>query len=103
VDAANESVALTAAQAQMLNRQLAALRHELNNRLSVIVAAAEIIRNKPDMTPRMLQILVEQPAKITALVEEFSAHFERALGLRRQQPQDTSRSGSQRSTEGAPT
>jgi len=76
----------------MLSRQLATMRHDINNHLYLIVAAAEIIRHKPELTPKMLPTFVEQPAKITALVEEFSGQFERALGLTRGQPPDTSHS-----------
>jgi len=90
VDTLDQPVALTAAQVQTLNVQLATMRHEINNRLSLIVAAAEIMRHKPDMTPRMLPTFLEQPAKVTQLVEEFSAHFERAFGLTRQKPQEAS-------------
>jgi len=77
----------------MLNQQLATMRHEINNHLSLIVAAAEIMRHKPELTTKMLHTFVEQPAKITALVQEFSGHFERALGLRRREPPDLSQSG----------
>jgi hypothetical protein len=93
VDATDQPVVLTAAQAQTLKRQLATMRREINNRLSLIVAAAEIMRRRPHLTPKMLPTFVEQPAKITAFVEEFSGHFERALGLTRRQPLDLSQSG----------
>jgi len=76
-------VTLTVAQLDELNRKLANMRHDINNNLSLIVAAMELIRHKPQMTERMLTTLGEQPAKIGDAVGKFSTEFERALGITR--------------------
>jgi len=79
----NQPVTLTVAQLDELNRKLANMRHDINNNLSLIVAAVELIRHKPQMTERMMTTLGEQPAKITDALGKFSAEFERALGITR--------------------
>jgi hypothetical protein len=78
-----EPVTLTIAQLEELNRKLANMRHDINNNLSLIVAAMELIRHKPQMTERMLTTLSEQPAKIGDAVGKFSSEFERTFGITR--------------------
>lgn len=78
-----EPVTLTATQLDELNRKLANMRHDINNNLSLIVAAMELIRHKPQMTERMMATLGEQPAKIGDAVNKFSAEFERTFGITR--------------------
>jgi hypothetical protein len=78
-----EPVTLTVAQLDELNRKLANMRHDINNNLSLIVAAMELIRHKPQMTERMLTTLSEQPAKIGDALGKFSSEFERTLGITR--------------------
>jgi len=74
-------VTLTPEQIKELNQKLSHMRHEINNQLSLVVAALELIRLKPDLRERMLDTMGQQPPKITAEVAKFSAEFERALGL----------------------
>ena len=74
---------MTVAQLDELNRHLSHMRHDINNYLSLIVAAAELIRHKPQMADRMMATLSEQPAKIAESVTKFSHEFERALGITR--------------------
>lgn len=78
-----EPVTLTAEQIAELNSRLADMRHDINGHLSVIVAAVELMRHKPDATPRLLASLGEQPAKITETIKKFSGECERALGITR--------------------
>ncbi len=78
-----EPVTLTVAQMDQLNRKLAVMRHDINNNLSLIVAALELIRHKPQMTERMMATLGEQPAKIGEALNKFSSDFERTLGITR--------------------
>jgi hypothetical protein len=78
-----EPVTLTVAQLDELNRKLANMRHDINNNLSLIVAAMELIKHKPQMTERMMATLGEQPAKIGDAVGKFSAEFERTLRISR--------------------
>ena len=79
----SEPVTLSVEQLEQLNRDLANLRHDVNNTLSLIMAAVELIRYKPHMTERMMTTLVEQPPKIINSIGKFSAEFERTFGISR--------------------
>ncbi len=79
----SEPVNLTVEQVQELNQKLSSLRHDINNHLSLIMAATELIRHKPQMAERMMDTLVEQPPKITAAISKFSAEFETTFGITR--------------------
>ena len=76
-------VTLTVEQIAELNRKLSSMRHDINNHLSLIIAAVELIRHKPDTADRMLATLVEQPPQIVGHLAKFSAEFERTLGITR--------------------
>jgi hypothetical protein len=79
----SQPVTLTVEQVAELNRKLSNMRHDINNQLSAIVAALELIRYKPDAQERMMTTLGEQPMKIAATLGKFSAEFEQALGITR--------------------
>ena len=74
-------VSLTPEQIEELNRKLSEMRHDVNNHLSLVVAALELIRHKPEVRDRMVATLIEQPPKIIAEVNKFSADFEKAFGI----------------------
>ncbi len=76
-------VTLTVEQVDHLNRQLSTMRHDINNQLSLIVAAAELIRMNPDMVKRMSATLAEQPPKISEGMARFTNEFEKLLGITR--------------------
>ena len=78
-----QPVTLSVEQIGELNRCLATMRHDINNQLSLIAAAAEIIRFNPDMAQRMAVTLSEQPPKITDKLSKFSAEFEVMIGITR--------------------
>ena len=46
-------------------------------------SAIELIRTRPQMADRMMATLVEQPAKISAALNKFSAEFEQLFGISR--------------------
>ena len=79
----SQPVQLSVEQIQDLTQKLSVLRHDINNQLSLILAASELIRHKPQMTDRMMATVVEQPPKITASIAKFSAEFEHAFGITR--------------------
>ena len=79
----SQPVTLTVEQLTDLNRKLSAMRHDINNHLSLIIAASELIRHKPQTADRMVATLVEQPPKIAEALTAFSAAFEHALGITR--------------------
>jgi hypothetical protein len=79
----SQPVTLTVEQLADLSRKLSAVRHDINNHLSLIVAAAELIRHKPESAERMMTTLLEQPSKIADALRNFSAEFEQAFGITR--------------------
>src|SRR5436305_4484024 len=62
---------LTPEQLTELNQKLSHMRHEINNQLSLVVAALELIRFKPDTRDKMLNTISEQPNKIIAELQKF--------------------------------
>ncbi len=79
----SQPVTLTVEQLADLNRKLSDMRHDINNHLSLIIAAAELVRFKPQTAERMIATLVEQPPKIADALSRFSREFEQALGITR--------------------
>jgi hypothetical protein len=79
----SQPVTLTVEQIGELNRQLSTMRHDVNNHLSLIVAAMELIRHKPETAERMMSTLGEQPPRIAQSISKFSAEFERAMHITR--------------------
>jgi hypothetical protein len=77
-------ITITPEQLKELNQHLSHMRHEINNQLSLVVAALELVRFKPDMRERMLETAGQQPPRITAEVSKFSAEFERVFGITRE-------------------
>jgi hypothetical protein len=77
----NEPITLSVEKVTDLNLQFATMRHDINNHLSLIMAAVELIRYKPEMAEKMMATLVEQPPKISAALRKFSIEFDRALGI----------------------
>ncbi|HEX5220230.1 MAG TPA: hypothetical protein VFZ59_11735 [Verrucomicrobiae bacterium] len=78
-----EPATLTVAEIEELNKQLSTMRHDINNHLSLIMAAVELVRRKPEALERMSNTLIEQPARITEAMMKFSTTFERTLGIKR--------------------
>ena len=78
-----QPVTLTVEEVEALNRKLSTMRHDINNNLSLIGAALELIRAKPQTAERMLATLGEQPSKISEAMMKFSAEFEKDLHIGR--------------------
>lgn len=78
-----EPVTLTPEQLTELNKKLGHMRHEINNHLSLIVAAVELARIKPELRDKMLDTLGQQPARITDEMTRFSTDFEQLFGITR--------------------
>lgn len=74
-------VTLTPQQIEELAKLLSDMRHDVNNNLSLIVAAAELIKFKPADAVRMAGTMSEQPPKIVAHMTKFSTEFEKMLGI----------------------
>lgn len=78
-----EPVTLSQGQIQELAERLSLLRHNVNNHLSLIVAALELIRRKPELAPRFLDNLAQQPDKIIEEMRAYSEHLEKTCGITR--------------------
>ncbi len=76
-----EPVHLTVEQIAELQGKLATLRHDINNRLAVLMAVGELGRLQPAMIEQLLKTLVEQPRLIAQDLTRFSLEFEQSLGL----------------------
>jgi hypothetical protein len=74
-------ITLTPEQLKELSKKLSLMRHEINNQLSLVVAALELMRFKPDMREKLFDTINQQPPKIAAEMVKFSDEFDRALGL----------------------
>ncbi|HEU5395673.1 MAG TPA: hypothetical protein VFV81_00800 [Verrucomicrobiae bacterium] len=79
----NEPVTLSVEQIQLLNRRLSELRHDVNNNLSLMMAAMELIQRRPESAERMWPTMIEQPKKITEAVKRFTDQFDQALQITR--------------------
>lgn len=78
-----QPVTLSPEQIEELNQKLSTVRHDINNQLLLIMASAELIRLKPETAPQMMDTLLDQPQKITAILNQFSREFEQSLGIKR--------------------
>ena len=78
-----QPVTLEVSQIEQLNQQLADLRHDVNNHLSLMMAAIEVIRRKPEAAERMVATFQQQPHKITEALRQFSTEFENAFGIKK--------------------
>jgi len=76
-------VTLTEAQILALHQKLRDMRHDVNGRLANIVAAAELVRLRPESAEERLRLLLEQPMKAADSLAEFSRVFEETFGLAR--------------------
>ena len=78
-----EPVTLSVEQVSELNRKLSAMRHDVNNKLSLIAASVELVRRRPENAGRFLNSLDEQPRIIAEMISQFSADLEAALRITR--------------------
>jgi len=77
----NGPVTLSEEQVMALHAELRKMRHDVNGRLANIVAAAELMRMRPDTAAERLKLLLDQPHKAAESMAEFSKLFETQLGL----------------------
>jgi hypothetical protein len=74
-----EPVTLSVEQVSELNRKLCGMRHDVNNKLSLIAAYVELVRRRPGNSERFLNSLDEQPKIIAEMISQFSADLQAAL------------------------
>jgi len=77
----SKPVTLSVEQIEDLNRRLSNMRHDVNNSLSLMMAALEVVRYKPQMAEKMMATLGDQPPKITQQIAQFSRDFESVFGI----------------------
>lgn len=76
-------VTLSEEQILALHKHLRDMRHDVNGRLAIIVAAAELVRLRPESADERIKQLLEQPHKAADSITEFSHIFERTFGIKR--------------------
>jgi hypothetical protein len=76
-------VTLSEAQILELHQKLRDMRHDVNNMLMNMVAAAELIRLKPERGTELFKLLLDQPPKATECIAKFSREFEGSFHLMR--------------------
>jgi len=76
-----EPVTLSAEQVRELKQKLIDLRHDVNNAAALMLAAVEMMRQRPEKSESMLDSCARQPKKITEAVLQFSKTLENALRL----------------------
>lgn len=81
-----KSIELSAEEVARLIEQLAAMRHNVNNALALIVAAGELAQRKTDLAGRFANTISTQPERIAKEVRAFSSILETALGIARAEP-----------------
>ena len=79
----SEPITLTGERIAELDTKLADMRHDINNQLSLIMAAVELAHYKPEDQQRRMAAVVEQPPKIAAALTKFTKEFEHILGITR--------------------
>ena len=77
------AVTLSEEQILALHQKLRTMRHDVNGQLANIIAAAELIRMRPESAAQRLPLLLDQPHKAAESIAEFSREFETLLGLQR--------------------
>ena len=78
-----EPVTLTVEQIGELKQKLSDLRHDVNNNISLMLSAVEMIRRRPETLENMLDAFGRQPRKINDAVAQFAKALESALHIRK--------------------
>jgi hypothetical protein len=76
-----QSHVLTPQQLSELNQRLSCLCHNVNNHLSLIMAATDLIQRKPEATDRALEAMRVPPEEIARELRCFCSDLEQILGL----------------------
>ena len=79
-----QPVTLAPEQVAELHGKLAEFRHNLNNHLTLIMSAAELIKRKPEAALRMADTILTPSRKILDEIQVLSRELERGLGITRE-------------------
>jgi hypothetical protein len=77
-----EPLTLSVQQVEELSQHFSFFRHDVNNSVGLVGAAAELMRYSPDAAKRWGVTLVEQPPRIAGKTREFIGEAERVLTIR---------------------
>jgi hypothetical protein len=78
-----QTVTLDVAQIEELSQHFSFFRHDVNNSVGMIGAAAELVRYSPSAAQRWGATVIEQPPRIAGKTREFVMEVRRILGLRK--------------------
>ena len=78
-----EPVTLSVEQIGELKRNISDLRHDVNNNVSLMLSAVEMIRRRPETAQNMIEALARQPQKINEALAQFTKTLESALQIKR--------------------
>lgn len=78
-----QPVTLDVAQIDELSQHFSFFRHDVNNSVGMIGAAAELVRYSPQAAQRWAATVVEQPPRISGKTREFIFEVRRIIGLRK--------------------
>lgn len=70
---------LSPEQVAAFEKGLSMMRHNVNNHLSLIVAACELMRRKPEIATRLIENILQQPERISKEISLFSETAEATL------------------------
>ena len=79
-----QPVSLSPAELAELSNQLSEMRHSINNHLTLMVTALELIRRKPESAERLVANLLEVPPRIRSEINRFSEQFDQSLRISRE-------------------
>jgi len=79
----SEPVTLSVEQIRELKDKIADLQHDVNNSVSLMLAAVELIRARPEARESMMDSFSRQPKKILDTVTQFSRSLESTVGIKR--------------------
>lgn len=76
-----QPISLTPEDLLAIKQKLSTARHNINNHLALIVAAAELVKRKPEMAERLATTFLDQPKKIMTEISDFTHELEKKLGV----------------------
>jgi uncharacterized protein YigA (DUF484 family) len=79
----SEPVTLSVEQIGELKQQISDLRHDVNNNISLMLSAVEMIRRRPESLENMLEAFGRQPKKINDAIAHFTKSLENALHIKK--------------------
>jgi len=77
-----QPITLSVQQIQDLSQHFSFFRHDANNSVGLISAAAELMRYSPNAAKKWSTTLIEQPPRIAGKTREFIGEVERVIGIR---------------------